>query len=97
MRKHYTGVKKKQPENRKFLSEKKRFFDFLQIQVATATQAAAALGIYRPNACRYKRWLEKESKLFVVKKDVCPVTGFRAGFLTTDPAKMPKNLQTSLF
>lgn len=73
-----------------FENEYQRFHDFLLKNVATATMAAAALNIYRPNVCRYKRRLEKEGKLFEIRKGICTITGFPANYLTTNPALQAK-------
>ena len=79
-----------------FENEYQRFHDFLLKNVATATMAAAALNLYRPNACRYKRWLEEEGKLFELDKGICAVTGFPAKYLTTNPELRPKKKQQNL-
>ena len=58
------------------------FYQYLLTHEATATQAAAALHIYRPNVCRYKRRLEKQGRLRQVRRTICPITHFSAWLIT---------------
>ncbi len=66
-------------------SELKAVFDYLFRQPATATQVSVALNIYRPNLCRRKRKLEKDGRLWEVKKIICPITKHPAMQLTCNP------------
>lgn len=66
-------------------SELQAVFDYLFRQPATATQVAVALNIYRPNLCRRKRKLEKDGRLWEVKKIICPITHYPAMLLTCNP------------
>lgn len=77
--------------------ECQQFKEYLAKNNATATMASTALNIYRPSACRYKRWLQAAGQLWEVKKGVCTITGFPAMYLTTNPDHKPKDPQTSLF
>ena len=73
-------------------------FLFLKENIATASMVADAIGIYQKNICRYKRDLEKAGQLWEIEKTVCKKTGFKAWYLTTDPAKAPKGFkQLKLF
>jgi hypothetical protein len=72
-------------------------FQYLQDHVATASMVADATGIYQKNICRYKRDLEKTGNLWEIKKKVCKKTGFKAWYLTTNPALAPKSNQLKLF
>jgi len=71
--------------------------EYLQNTVATASMVADATGVPQKNICRYKRDLEQAGKLVEVKKGVCKLTGFRAWYITTDPAQFPQPSQLSLF
>ncbi len=73
------------------------FYQALKHSVATASMVCEALNIKQKNTCRYKRRYEENGQLAEVKKSKCPVTGFQAWFLTTDPEKFPSNDQLSLF
>ncbi len=74
-------------------------FQYLQKHDATASIVAADTGIPQKNICRYKRDLEKAGHLWEIRKDHCPLTGFKAWYLTTDPKKAPKytSQQLTLF
>lgn len=76
--------------------ELKAVWEYLQDKVATQTQVAVALNIYRPNLCRRKRTLEKIGELAVVKKGICPITKHKAGFITTNPDLFPNDPQLKL-
>lgn len=52
-------------------------------------------GIPRENLCRYKRHLEDENLLFVMKMDYCPFTGRLTQFLTTNPQTYQRWLQST--
>lgn len=71
--------------------------DFLYSNIATATMAAVALGIYRPTLCRIKRELEKAALLAEVKRARCPVTNSKAWYLTCNPEMFPIDPQLNLF
>jgi DNA invertase Pin-like site-specific DNA recombinase len=79
-------------------NEIQRVYEYLKKETATATMAAVALNIYRPNLCRRKRTLQKAGHLIEVKKGYCPITK-RNGvqFLTTNPVMMPINSKLKLF
>jgi hypothetical protein len=46
-------------------------------------------GVPQKNICRYKRDFEKAGLLWEVKKETCKATGYKAWYLTTNPAKAP--------
>ena len=74
-------------------------YNYLLENTATASMLSEATGIPQKNITRYKRKLEKAGKLWEVKKATCKKTGFKAFYLTTDPANAPKsnNNQLNLF
>lgn len=72
-------------------------FCFLKKNVATASQVSAATNVPHKNICRYKRDLEMAGLLAEIKKDKCPITGFKAWFITCDPSKFPNRKQLSLW
>jgi hypothetical protein len=73
-------------KEKKFTGELLRFHAYLQTHTASAGMVCAALGIYRPNGCRYVATLRKAGRLIVVKRDVCKITKFRADYLSCDSA-----------
>ena len=71
-----------------FESELKQVRAYLEKYDATATMVSIALDIYRPNLCRHKAILAKAGQLVVLHKAVCRATGYRADYLSCNPAKM---------
>jgi len=88
-----TKVKNKQSGS----TQLQTILQFLRTQVATATMVSAATGVPQKNLCRYKRDLEKAGQLAEVKKGICPVTKFRAWFITCDESQFPPKKQLKLF
>lgn len=80
------------------LNQLQTIFHYLSENIATASMVADATGIYQKNICRYKRDLEKAGQLREIEKKNCEKTGFKAWYLTTNPAFFPKedNLQLKL-
>lgn len=70
-------------------NELQRIFIYLQRHTATASMVAAALRIYRPNICRYKRKLEKAGHLAETRKGICRITKHPAKYLSTNPDLFP--------
>ena len=75
----------------------KTIFHYLQEHIATASMVSDETGVPQKNICRYKRDLEVAGRLWEVEKKLCKQTGFRAWYLTTDPAKAPCNNQIKMF
>ncbi len=87
-----------QSEGNYYSNQLQTIFEYFQKNVATASMAAEATGIYQKNICRYKRDLEKAGRLWEITKTVCKKTGFKAWYLTTDPKKAPNfSPQLNLF
>jgi hypothetical protein len=72
-----------------FETQAKTIFCFLMEYTATASMVTECTGVPQKNICRYKRDFEKAGLLWEVKKDICKATGYKAWYLTTDPAKAP--------
>lgn len=68
-------------------------FEYLQVNVATASMVADATGVPQKNICRYKRDLERTGLLVEVHKGVCQITGFKAWYITADPSQFPQQQQ----
>lgn len=62
---------------------------------STMLEVAERTGIMRASVCRYVSKLRQENKIVLIKKGICSISLHRAGFLTTDPNKFPKNSQTA--
>ena len=73
-------------------------FQYLKKNVATASMVAKATKVPQKNICRYKRDLEKAGRIWETVKTTCKETGFKAWYLTTDPAKANNSItQQTLF
>lgn len=72
------------------LNQQQTIFQYLRENTATASMVADTTGVPQKNICRYKRDLEKAGRLWEIEKKLCKKTGFKAWYLTTDPAKAPK-------
>lgn len=68
-------------------------FNFLHYHVATASMVTDATGVPQKCITRYKRDLEKAGMLWEIEKKDCQKTGFKAWYLSTDPAMAPKSPQ----
>jgi hypothetical protein len=85
---------KGQNEGTTHFNQLQTIFQYLQEHIATASMVADATGVYQKNICRYKRDLEKAGRLWETEKKLCKKTGFKAWYLTTSPAKAPKQSLT---
>lgn len=79
-----------------FETQAKTIFLFLKEYTATASMVTECTGVPQKNICRYKRDYEKAGLLWEVKKAPCKATGYKAWYLTTDPAKAPQNTNSQL-
>ncbi|AZQ61731.1 hypothetical protein EI427_05625 [Flammeovirga pectinis] len=90
-------INNSQSSNDGKVNELRRYYLYLKTNTSTNCMASHDLEIPEKHLTRYKRLLEKEGKLRVVKPDYCERTGHLAGYLTTDENKFPANDQLSLF
>ncbi|MFP5041904.1 hypothetical protein [Parasediminibacterium sp. JCM 36343] len=99
MQQHNIGDKNNNsPKVNTHFTQLQTIFGYLQKNVATASMVTDATGVPQKCVTRYKRDLEKAGKLWEIKKTVCKKTGFKAFYLTTDPAKAPNlSPQINLF
>jgi len=74
-----------------------KFYDFLKEHVATCSMASEAISVKQKCLTWYKRDLEKAGLLWEVKHDRCPITGFKAWFITCNPKLKPEDNQLKLF
>jgi len=49
----------------------------------------------RANICRYVADWEKENRICIVRKGICPISKHRAGFYTTNPELFPSIVEPS--
>ncbi len=65
-------------------SQFRAFRNYLSKNTATCSMASDALGIPQKNLTRYKRSLQEAGQLVEVFESECPITGFKAAFLSTN-------------
>lgn len=58
----------------------------------TMLEVSEETGIRRANVCRYVGKLRKRDQIAVVRYGLCPVSKYRAGFYTTDPALLGREV-----
>ncbi|MGO3812986.1 hypothetical protein [Mesonia sp.] len=80
----------KDKDFKRYSTQLKTIFHYLQNHTATASMIAMATDIPQKSICRYKRSLEKEGLLYEVEKKLCKATNFRAWYLTTNPELFSK-------
>lgn len=68
-------------------------FHYLKNHVATASMVTDATKVPQKCITRYKRDLEKAGMLWEIEKKDCQKTGFKAWYLTTNPAMAPQSPQ----
>ncbi|MCK9410928.1 MAG: hypothetical protein M0Q53_01420 [Prolixibacteraceae bacterium] len=90
------SLPKRQSNDSQNTSQLQTIFQYLSGVSATASMVSDATGVPQKNLCRYKRNLEKAGSLWEVEKKICKKTGFKAWYLTTNPANAPKSYSTQL-
>ena len=70
-------------KNNHFATQNQRLSYAFSEAPKTMLQVSFETGILRANICRYiKEWREQNS-IFLIKKNICPVSKHRAGFYST--------------
>lgn len=80
---------KGQGKSTHFQAQIKRVFAALYRQPKTMLMVSIETGILRANICRYVAEWEKENRICIVRKGICPISKHRAGFYTTNPELFP--------
>jgi hypothetical protein len=80
---------KGQGKDKHFQGQMKRVFAALYRQPKTMLMVSIETGILRANICRYVAEWEKENRICIVRKGICPISKHRAGFYTTNPELFP--------
>jgi len=80
---------KGQGKSKHFQAQMQRLFAALYRQPKTMLMVAVETGILRANICRYVAKWEKENRICIVRKGICPISKHRAGFYTTNPDLFP--------
>ena len=95
---HRTALKsfgKGQGKSTHFQAQMKRVFAALYRQPKTMLMVSIETGILRANICRYVAEWEKENRICIVRKGICPISKHRAGFYTTNPDLFPVIVEPS--
>lgn len=83
---HSIGVHGK---GKDFTNQKQRVYLSLLERPKTMLEVSIETGILRANICRYVGKMRKIGQVAVARHGLCPVSKFRAGFLTTDSDLFP--------
>lgn len=86
---------KGQGKSTHFQAQMERVFAALHRQPKTMLMVSIETGILRANICRYVAEWEKENRICIVRKGICPISKHRAGYYTTDPefiCSLPKTV-----
>lgn len=84
-------------DNQKFQTQLNIISDAFKIKPATMWQVSDLTGIQRPNVCRHVSTLLKSHSIALLKKGICPISNYRAGFYTSDQRLFPSDPQLKLF
>lgn len=82
-------------KDKHFQAQIKRVFSALHKQPKTMLMLSVETGILRANLCRYVAEWEKENRICIVRKGICPISKHRAGFYTTNPELFPAIVEPS--
>ena len=78
-------IHKRQVQDKKFQGQKSRVFVALLSRPKTMLMVSVETGILRANICRYVAYWEKQNRVQLIKKGICPISKHGAGFYTTNP------------
>lgn len=84
-------------DSKTFNNQLKRTYRAFREKPKTMLQVSSETGIMRASICRYVAHLKKRNKIAEVRKGTCPISKHKSGFLSTDPALIPKPGQSELF
>ena len=80
---------KGQGKSKHFQAQMQRVFAALYRQPKTMLMVSIETSILRASICRYVAKWEKENRICIVRKGICPISKHRAGFYTTNPDLFP--------
>jgi hypothetical protein len=86
---------KGQGKDKHFQAQMERVFAALYRLPKTMLMVSIETGILRANICRYVAEWEKENRICIVRKGICPISKHRAGFYTTNPELFPAIVEPS--
>ena len=76
---------KGQGKDKHFQAQMQRVFAAFYKQPKTILMVSIETSILRANIYRYVAKWEKENRICIVRKDICPISKHYAGFYTTNP------------
>lgn len=82
MKKNFTG-RPNQPKDTKFRTQKQAVFHAFSKHPKTMLMVAVETGVLRASICRYVAKFEKQNRIKLMYKKLCPLTKCRAGFYYT--------------
>ena len=86
---------KGQGKDKHFQGQKQRVFTAFLRHPKTMLAVSIETDILRANICRYVAEWEKENRICIVRKGICPISKHRAGFYTTNPELFPAIVEPS--
>lgn len=84
------NLPKGQDKDSEFQSQYKTVYQSFMDYPQTRLQVAIRTGILESNICRYVADMRDKNLIQVIKKGYCPLTHFKAEFLSTDKALFAK-------
>lgn len=73
----------KQGKYKKITGQMNKVFNAFYSSPKTMLMVSIETGILRANICRYVAYWEKNNRIQMMRKGICPITKNRAGFYTT--------------
>lgn len=92
---HKTALHKRQDKDKHFQAQKQRVFEAFYRHSKTMLMVSVETDILRANICRYVAQRERENRIKIVEKGICPVSKHSAGFYTTNPELFPAIVEPS--
>ena len=86
---------KGQGKDKHFQGQTQRVFTAFLRHPKTMLAVSIETDILRANLCRYVAEWEKENRICIVRKGICPISKHRAGFYTTNPDLFPAIVEPS--
>jgi hypothetical protein len=88
-------IHKRQAKSTVFQAQMKRVFTAFYRQPKTMLMVSVETAILRANICRYVAEWQKENRICIVRKGICPISKHHAGFYTTNPELFPAIVKPS--
>lgn len=81
-------------DNQNFKTQLDIIAEAFRLKPSTMWQVSIRTGITRPNVCRHVAELLKRDDIVLLKKGLCPISHYRAGFYTSDKSLFPSTTST---